>query len=33
MYIPSSGKQVVSLGRTGRHDEANSRCSQFCEGA
>jgi len=30
---PSSGSRVVPCGRTDRHDEADSRCSQFCEGA
>jgi hypothetical protein len=28
---PSSGSRVVSCGRTDRHDEANSRFSQFYE--
>jgi hypothetical protein len=28
---PSSGSRVVPCGRTDRHDEANSRFSQFCE--
>jgi len=36
-YSPSSGSRVVPCGRTDRqtdrHDEANSRLSQFCEGA
>jgi len=27
----SSGNRVVSCGHTGRHDDANSRFSQFCE--
>jgi hypothetical protein len=27
---PSSGRQVVPCGQTDRHDEANSRFSQFC---
>ena len=30
---PSSGSRVDLYGRTDRHDEANSRCSQFCERA
>jgi hypothetical protein len=30
---PSSGSRVVPCGRTDRHDEANTRLSQFCEGA
>jgi len=30
---PSGGKRVVPCGRTDRHDEANSRFSQFCETA
>jgi len=29
----SSGSRVVPCGRTDRHDEANSRFSQFCERA
>jgi hypothetical protein len=28
---PPSGSRVVPLGRSGRHDEANSRFKQFCE--
>jgi len=28
---PSSGKRVVPFGRADRHDDANSRFSQFCE--
>ena len=28
---PSSGSRVVPYGRMDRHDEANSRFSQFCE--
>jgi len=28
---PSSGSRVVPCGQTERHDEANSRFSQFCE--
>ena len=28
---PSRGSQVVPCGRTDRHDEGNSRFSQFCE--
>jgi hypothetical protein len=28
---PSSGSRVVPGGQTDRHDEANSRFSQFCE--
>jgi hypothetical protein len=31
--LPSSGSRVVPCGRTDRHDEANSRFSQFCERA
>ena len=31
--IPSNGSRVVPCGRTDRHDEANSRFSQFCESA
>jgi len=31
--FPSSGSRVVPCGRTDRHDEANSRFSQFCERA
>ena len=30
---PSSGSRVVPCGQTDRHDEANSRFSQFCERA
>ena len=30
---PSSGKRVDPFGQTDRHDEANSRVSQFCEHA
>ena len=30
-HNPSSGSRVVPCGRTARHDEANSRFSQFCE--
>jgi len=30
---PSTGSRVDSCGRTDRHDEANSRCSQLCERA
>ena len=30
---PSSGGRVVSCGQTDRHDEVNSRFSQFCERA
>jgi hypothetical protein len=30
---PSNGSRVVPCGRTCRHDEANSRFLQFCEGA
>jgi len=30
---PSSGSRVVPCGQTDRHDEANSRFSQFCEGS
>jgi hypothetical protein len=29
---PSSGSRVVPCGQTDRHNEANSRFSQFCEG-
>jgi len=31
--IPSSASRDVPSGRTDRHDEANSRISQFCERA
>ena len=30
---PSSESRVVPCGKTDRHDEANSRFPQFCEGA
>jgi len=30
---PSRGSRVVPRGRTDRHDEVNSRFSQFCESA
>jgi len=30
---PSSGSRVVPCGQMDRHDEANSRLSQFCERA
>jgi len=30
---PSSGSRVVQSGRTDRHEEDNSRFSQFCERA
>ena len=28
---PPSGSRIVQCGQTDRHDEANSRFSQFCE--